>query len=170
MSQIEELRKEADDLGISYSKNLGEDKLKERIDEFYKSQETSGPALQEAVADKEAKADAKAKEQEEKMSAKDRKKIERRNKAMATKVVTIIDNDQRVNNQTTTCTVNCSNEFFDLGTVILPLNEKIEVAVGHLRTLEQVKIPLHVRDNKSGLSTVRMRPRYTISYEDIKTS
>ena len=168
MTEIEELRKEADDLGITYNKNLGEEKLRERIDEHYKAQETSGPALQEAITEQAEKSKSKGETKAAEMSAKDRKRIERRNKAMSTRVVTIIDNDQRVNNQTTTCTVNCSNEFFDLGTVILPLNEKIEVALGHLRTLEQVKIPLHVRDSKTGLSSVRMRPRYTISYEDVK--
>lgn len=161
MSTLEELKQEADDLGLSYAKNVSANKLQEKIEQFYESQETSGPALEAVVAQEASK--PKAPSESKSLSDKIAKA---RAAAEATKIVTIIDNDQRVNNQTTTCTVNCSNEYFDLGTIILPLNEKIEVRMGHLKTLEQVKIPLHMRDNKTGLSTVKLRPRYTISYEN----
>lgn len=165
MSTLPELKQEADALGVSYAKNVTAEKLSEKIEAFYESQETSGAAVQEAVKQKEAQ--QKEKQDVKPSVGKSQKRMERERAARATRVVTIIDNDQRVNNQTTTCTVNCSNEYFDLGTAVLPLNEKIEVAMGHIRTLEQVKIPLHARDNKTGLSTVRMRPRYTISYENV---
>lgn len=161
MSTLQELKQEADELDVSYAKNVSANKLQEKIEAHYEAQETSGPALEAVVAQEESK--PKAASAGNSMSDKIAKA---RAKAEETRIVTIIDNDQRVNNQTTTCTVNCSNEYFDLGTIILPLNEKIEVRVGHLKTLEQVQIPLHMRDNKTGLSTVKMRPRYTISYED----
>ena len=167
MSNLEELRKEADDLGISYGKTMGATKLQEKIDAFYEGQETSGPAVVEAVEAKEKQKDKNSERAAKELSKQEQAtltRIAREKAARATKVVTIIDNDQRVNNQTTTCTVNCSNEFFDLGTVVLPLNERIEVAMGHIKTLQQVQIPLHVRDTKTGLSTVRLRPRYTITY------
>jgi len=157
MSTLDELKKEADDLGVTYAKNVSANKLQEKIEEFYESKENAAPRVEVKLETKDAdKADKGA-----------AKRLAREKAARQTKVVTIIDNDQRVNNQTTTCTVNCSNEFFDLGTVILPLNEKIEVAMGHIRTLEEVKIPQHVRDNKTGLASVRLRPRYTISYENV---
>lgn len=168
MSTLEDLRKEADDLGISYGKTMGEAKLQEKIDAFYEAQETSGPELEAAIQAKEQPQEDEDQPEkgERKLTAKEQAvvtRMAREKAARATRIVTIIDNDQRVNNQTTTCTVNCSNEFFDLGTVVLPLNERIEVATGHIRTLAQVQIPLHVRDNKTGLSTVRLRPRYTIT-------
>lgn len=166
-NELEELRKEADDLGVKYSPNLGAEKLKQRIEDFYEGKETSGPALEAKVEEKEKQKEKSVeKAAEPKVDPATQKRIERERNARKTRIVTIVDNDQRVNNHTTTCTVNCSNEFFDLGTMILPLNEKIEVAQGHLKTLEQVKIPLHVRDTKTGLANVRLRPRYTISYED----
>lgn len=165
MSSLEELKKEANDLGLKYNANISANKLQERIESHYESQETSGKQVVELVEQQE-----KVAKKVPAIKSRDDKRREREKAARQTRVVTIVDNDQRVNNQTTTCTVNCSNEYFDLGTIILPLNEKIEVAVGHLRTLEAVRIPLHVRDNASGLSTVRLRPRYTISYEDIRTS
>lgn len=166
---LQELKQEAESLGVKFAKNTTAESLAQKIEDFYSAQETSGAQVQAAVIEKE-KTKQKVKPTAEELSKEERKtqkRVERERAARATRVVTIIDNDQRVNNQTTTCTSNCSNEYFDLGTVVLPLNEKIEVPMGHIRNLEQVKIPLHMRDNKSGLSTVRMRPRYTISYEKV---
>ena len=163
MSNLQELKTEADDLGITYSKTIGEVKLQEKVDSFYTTQETSGAALKAKV---EIQEKVKEVNPTPDLGAKVVKRIQREKAARMKRVVTIIDNDQRVNNQTTTCTANCSNEFFDLGTVILPLNEKIEVSMGHVITLEEVKIPLHMRDQKTGLTIVRLRPRYTISYEN----
>lgn len=168
MSNLQELKTEADDLGITYSKTIGEVKLQEKVDAFYATQETSGAALQAAVEAQEKVEEVKEVKTTSVVDNKAVKRMAREKAARVKRIVTIIDNDQRVNNQTTTCAVNCSNEFFDLGTVILPLNEKIEVSMGHIITLEEVKIPLHMRDQKTGLTNVRLRPRYTISYENIQ--
>jgi hypothetical protein len=165
MADLKELKKEADELGVQYPKNVTADKLTEKIDGFYDADATSGPLIQAAVAAQDVTEEVEvAKVTAPATDPKHAKRIAREKAARATHVVTIVDNDQRVNNHTTTCTVNCSNEFFDLGTMVLPLNEKIEVAVGHLKTLESVKIPLHVSDIKTGMSMVKLRPRYTIAY------
>lgn len=163
MSQLDELKKEATELGVTFSPNIGEAKLQEKIDAFYESQETSSAELQTLVEKVAEEDQAPA---EPKLDPKLAKRMQREKAAKELRVVTVIDNDQRVNNNATTCTVNCSNEFFDLGTVILPLNEKIEVRVGHIKVLQEVRIPLHQRDTKTGLSTVKMRPRFTVSFED----
>ena len=166
MSNLEDLRKEADDLGVAYGKTLGEAKLQEKIDAFYDAREAAVAPV--VVAPEKEQDEPEAEDEGEKpLTRKEQAvltRVARQKAARITKVVTIIDNDQRVNNQTTTCTVNCSNEFFDLGTVVMPLNERIEAAMGHIRTLQQVQIPLHVRDSKTGLSTVRLRPRYTVTF------
>ena len=164
MNDIKDLKKEADDLGLTYSPNIGAAKLQAKIDEYYKSQETSEKELKEAIQ-------ARQPEQSEEKSAETGKKTKKspreyRKEAEKTRVVTIIDNDQRVNNMTSSCTVNCSNMHFDLGTVILPLNMPVEVRQGHLNVLKEIRTPQHVKDTKSGLSEVRMVPRYTLSYED----
>lgn len=166
---IDELKQEADQLGVTYNPQIGAPKLKERIDAYYASQETSGKEIQEAVEANEAKAEEKSEEKSvaTNKEAKKRQKIfEAKQAALKTRVVKIIDNDQRVNNQTTTCTVNCANLHFDLGTVKIPLNVPVEVKQGHLNVLKGILIPLHAKDMKTGLSSVRMVPRYTISYED----
>ena len=165
---IEALKAEATDLGITFPQNIGAEKLKLKIDAFYESQETS---------EKETMAAVEANEQIEEKSAESDKSsyvksigtIATEAKAVAykTRVITIIDNDQRVNNQTTTCKVNCSNMYFDLGQIILPLNIPVEVRQGHINVLKEVKIPRHVQVGDN-LSAVKMVPRYSISYEDLK--
>lgn len=161
----DELKAEAASLGIQFSANIGAAKLKEKIDAYYESQETSGKELQAAVEAKE-KSEEKSAEVNKAVSKKGFNITEAKKKANETRVITIIDNDQRVNNQTDTCKVTCANMYFDLGSVILPLNTPVQVRQGHINVLKEIKIPQHVKDNKTNLSTVRMIPRYTISYED----
>ena len=162
--ELEQLKQEATELGISFGQSIGAAKLKERIDAYYKSQETLEQEIVTAMESKE-----QSKEKSAEINKGNSLNItEMKRKANMTSVVTIIDNDQRVNNQTTSCTVNCSNMYFDLGTVILPLNMPVEVRQGHLNVIKEIKIPQHVKDSKTGLSTVRMIPRYTLSYEQMK--
>ena len=167
MSTLQELKQEATDLGIEYSANIGATKLAEKIEDYYKSRETSGEEIQAAVAAKEAK-----EQSEEKPAVKGKedkyaraKKAEER--ARQTRIVTITDNDTRENNQTTVAIANCSNLYFDLGTVYIPLNIPVEIKQGHLDTLANLEIPLHVKDAKSGLFKTEVRKRYSISYEQI---
>lgn len=167
MSALQELKQEATDLGIEFSANIGATKLAEKIEDYYKSQETSGEEIQAAVEAKEAK-----EKSEEKPAVKGKedkyaraKKAEER--ARQTRIVTITDNDTRENNQTTVAIANCSNLYFDLGTVYIPLNIPVEIKQGHLDTLANLEIPLHVKDAKSGLFKTEVRKRYSISYEQI---
>lgn len=156
---LNDLKKEANDLGVTFSANIGAAKLKAKIDEFYESQETS----QVDVIEEDEVEEINSKPTKQKSMA----EIAVELKARASKpvVVIITDNDQRINNQTTTAPVNCSNEYFDLGTMALPLNEKIEVKQGFIDVLKEVEIPQHVKDQKSGLSRVVLRSRYSISIE-----
>ena len=159
---LDELKQEAKDLGIEFSANIGKAKLQEKINAHYAGEETSGKELQKAIEEKSDVALDKTPANVLNAVAK------MKEDANKTRVVTIIDNDQRVNGQTTTCTVNCSNMYFDLGTIILPLNTPVEVRQGHLTVLKELEIPQHVKDTRSGLSTVRLVPRYTISYEEVQ--
>ena len=153
MDKIEELKKEADELGIVYSKNIGEAKLKEKIDAFYESQETGielgtvateEPSGLEVVKANVAKVEAVKKT----MRA---KAIEAEAAARKTRIVYIVDNDQRTNNKTNSFTVNCSNMYYDLGTMILPLNVPVEVRQGFIDVLNEVMIPQHTLNPKTQL-------------------
>ena len=168
---LEELKSEAVSLGIKHNPSIGAAKLKEKIDAHYEGQETSGPAiakLAEKVTEAEDTKSASVSGNAKSLDPKKVKRMKREKDARKTRIIMIIDNDQRQNNQTSTCTVNCSNAFFDLGTRILPLGEKIEVCIGHINVLKEVIIPIHLRDPKTGLSVTRTRPRYSLSYEDVE--
>ena len=169
MTTIEELKQEATELGISFNQNIGADKLQAKIDAYYESQETSGNEILAAVEKQEAmeKSEENSAVSDNGKSA-DLAKFVNAAEAAArkTRVVTITDNDQRENNQTTVAVVNCSNLYFDLGTVYIPLNVPVEVRQGHINVLLETEIPLHVKDPKTGLSTLAMRKRYSVSYED----
>lgn len=163
----EELEQEAKELGIEFNPRIGDEKLQAKIDAFYESQETSGKEVMEAVQAKEATAQET---EAEKPAVKGKTPIAARAaeafaRAKKVRIVTIIDNDQRVNNQTTTCKANWSNQFHDLGTKIFPLNIPIEVPQGFINVLKDAKIPHHVKDPKTGLSRSLLRNRYTINYE-----
>jgi hypothetical protein len=167
---LEMLKQEAKELGITHSANIKESTLQEKIDAYYEAQESSGKEIEKAVKAVEA-ANAKEKSEEKPVVSGTKKKPmalrakEIYDKAKQTVVVTIIDNDQRVNNQTTTCKANWSNAYYDMGTRLFPLNTPVEVPKGFIQVLKEVKIPHHIRDNKTGLASTSMRNRYTISYE-----
>ena len=167
--ELEALKQEARDLGIEFSANIGVVKLQEKIDAYYESQNTSGKELEKAIAEVEATEKSKEKVVASNVSGKTNMVALARQlyeEARKTRVITIIDNDQRVNNQTTTCKVNWSNQYHDMGTMTFPLNTPIEIPQGFINVLEEVMIPMHTRDPKTQLAVTVMRPRYTINYED----
>lgn len=159
---IDELRAEATGLGIQFAQNIGATKLKEKIDAYYESQETSGQELQTAIAAKE-KSEEKSAENGKVASNKRDRIAAAKKAAMVERVVTIVDNDQRVNSQNTTAVVNCSNIHFDLGTMVIPLNVPVKVKQGHINVLKDSTISLHVKDQRTGLSVPRSVPRYSIT-------
>lgn len=167
--ELEALKQEARDLGVEFSANIGAVKLQEKIDAYYESQNTSSKELKEAIAEVEATEKSKEKAVVGNVSGKTNMVALARQlyeEAKKTRIITIIDNDQRVNNQTTTCKVNWSNQYYDMGTQTFPLNTPIEIPQGFINVLEEVMIPMHVRDSKTQLAVTVMRPRYTINYED----
>lgn len=172
MATIEQLKQEAKELGITFAPNISAEKLAAKIESFYNAQETSDTELQEALASKEKenseeKSVVGSKIGGTKTMAQKAKEMEE--KANKTVVVTIIDNDSRENNQTTVAVANCSNKYFDLGTVYIPLNVPVEVRQGHLNVLKDVEIPLHTKNPRTNMTETRLRPRYTISYEQIQS-
>ncbi len=157
---IEELREEAEQLGIVYNKNIGADKLAIKIEEHYTALENGTPAPTVKVA-----------EVAETKSAKGYRPIGVRAKeakaaALVTHIVVITDNDQRENNLTQVVSINCSNDYFDLGTVRVPLNVPVELAQGYINVLEEIRIPMHTRDQRTGLGKTVVRNRYSIAYQD----
>lgn len=157
---IEELRIEADQLGVVYNKSIGVDKLALKIEEHYEALEKGTPAPTVKVTEvTEVKATkgyrpigVRAKEAKE--------------AALKTHIVVITDNDQRENNLTQVVSINCSNDYFDLGQVRVPLNTPVELAQGYINVLNEIIIPMHTRDPRTGLGKTVIRNRYSIAYQD----
>ncbi len=91
MSQdtLDELKKEATDLGIAFSANIGEAKLQEKIDAYYEKK-----AVADTVPEVSAKGKAVIEEREDPELIWKRHILKQREDAYKTRVVTIVDNDQ----------------------------------------------------------------------------
>ena len=164
------LKKEATELGLTFEDDVKATELEKQIDAYYESQETSGAELEATITKVEA-AQAEKREKQQEVNMKNARHIgalarEAEEKARKTRVIKVFDNDNRVNNQTTVAVANCSNQYFDLGTVYIPLNEPVEVMQGHIDALKDVMIPQHTK-GVDGLTKTSVRNRYMISYEDL---
>jgi hypothetical protein len=162
---IDDVKAEARELKISFKENISTEKLLEKIEAKYKANEEESALI---ITDSDTESSESDEDKEAAFNTLTLNEFihKQKREAEKTRIVTIIDNDSRINNQTTTCTVSASNEFFDLGTIILPLNERVEVRQGHLNVLSELKIPQHIKNPKDpSISVMVMRPRYTIQYE-----
>lgn len=156
---IEELKQEATNLGIQYNANIGPAKLAEKIEEFYSAAETPVVAVAE-LAKKATKAVPEG------YRTIGERAVVAKQEALKTHIVVITDNDQRENNFTQIVSVSCGNDYFDLGTMRIPLNTPVEVAQGFIDVLKEIQIPMHVRDTVSGLGKTVLRHRYSIAFQD----
>jgi hypothetical protein len=151
-------------LGIEFDEDVKASELQAIIDAKYEEMEAANPSdpvivMDEVVPAETIKSAIKA-------GAKTMGQLAREAEAKArkTRIITVYDNDPRENGETTVAPVNCSNEYFDLGLVYIPLGEKVEVMQGHIDVLKEIDIPHHLRVNDT-TKTV-LRKRYTINYED----
>lgn len=170
---LEELKQEAGELGLKVHHNIGADKLAAQIEAHYAALEAESlPKVKPAVKEETSVEDSTEDRSTDNSVAKPLKKtFAQKMKALEKEAkklrkVTIIDNDPRVNNQTTTVTVSCGNEYYDLGTVILPLNDVVEVAQGHINVLKSIEIPMHRKSpTNPQMSVMVMGPRYSVSFQ-----
>lgn len=163
---LDDLKAEATELGISFSPNIGAAKLKEKIDAHYDSKETVTKELEETLEATKENSVTKNEKVDPALAMR-MLAAEMRKEANKLRSVIIHDNDKNQNHLTTTCTVNCSNQYFDLGTKFFPLNEKIKVRQGHLNVLAECKMQVHTRAGKGDATFQHaMRPRYSIEYFD----
>jgi hypothetical protein len=159
--KLDQLKEEAAELGIDFNPRIGEEKLQAKIDAHYEAIEKADK--EEIVETKTVATVKKIKPKNKPINVIARELYE---KAKKTRIVTIVDNDQRVNSKTTTCKASWGNTFYEMPTKIFPLNTPIEIEQGYINSLKEVMIPLHVMDTRTQLHTSVMRPRYSISYED----
>jgi hypothetical protein len=160
MSKLDELKAEANDLGVTFSPNIGEEALQKKINDHMDARGAASVAA--IVAPKKEKEKEPTKElSPEEVWRRAAKFVEE--KARAGIVVTIIDNDPRENHVAQTVTVTGGSAEYSLGTAIYPLNTPVLVKQGHLDVLKDIMIPMHVLDSASGQMQTVMRKRYSIS-------
>lgn len=89
-----------------------------------------------------------------------------REKAFKTKVVTIIYNDKRDNNETTTAYLTCENNYFAISRIV-PLGIPVELEQCLIDTAKEVEILVHLPEVKNGRPTGNHIPsrikKYTIT-------
>jgi len=162
---LEELKQEADALDIKYVKNIGTEKLEQKIEDFYKSQAADSlPKVKEDVEVIETPT-AVSKTEDARTKFK-RESKERQAARMKKRIVTITSNDKRDNHVTTTAYLSC-------GTVskIVPLDIPVELEEALIIIAKTTPITLHVDEVIDGKRTNNKVPKsikkYNVSYEDM---
>jgi len=166
MKTLEELKQEADTLGVKYVKNIGAEKLAQKIEDYFESQAADDlPKVKEEIVDEVTTIDRPGKETAKQKFIRESK--ERQAKRMKKRVVTITSNDKRENHMTTTVYLSC-------GAVsrIVPLDYPVELEEALIIVADTTPITLHVDEIVEGKRTGNKVPKtikkFNISYEDMK--
>jgi hypothetical protein len=166
---LEELKAEADVLGVVYSDRIGAAKLAEKIEAYYTSQSAG-----DFVKVKEEVKDEKETPQKKHSNAEqiERDMIQTSKKAaMETKIVTISSNDKRDNDVTTSVYLSMENQHFSVAKYV-PLDIPVELEVCLIEVAKSTFITLHTDEiidgKRTGNKTPKSVHKFTISYEEIK--
>lgn len=169
---LEELKAEADVLGVEYSPNIGAKKLSEKIEAYYESQ-AAGDSVKVQAEPEPVKEAKKTISKEETKEAKWRRiGAELKAKALQTRVVTITNNDPRESSVLTADYAGMENQFFSGKSLIIPFGIPTEVPQCVINVLKRTMITVHADEIINGQRTGNKVPKsvkkYNISYEDMK--
>lgn len=163
---LEELKAEADVLGLEYNKNIGATKLSEKIEAYYESQ-----AAGDSVKVQAEEAPKKANDKETEEQRKRRKVMEAKNAAMKLRRVTITNNDTRENGVLTADYFGFENQHFGKS-LLVPFNIPCELPQCILNVINSTYVTLHtdeiVDGKRTGNKVPKSMKKYNISYEDVK--
>ncbi len=148
MTELDKLKQEAKELGITFSPNIGIQSLKEKIstklDESLPKMKEEKPSKEPTGIQKVIK-EAKA-------------------KAFKTSKVKITNLDKRDSEYITTAYLGFENLYFDLSRVV-PLDTVVELEEGLIRVAKDTKITIHVNDPKTGNKVPKEVNKYSVSNE-----
>ena len=172
---LEELKQEADVLGIKYNAVIGAEKLAKKIEDFYESQ-AAGDSVQvrseEPVVEDEEFLSPQARQSKYERELR-KLVLDAKDKAMATRVVTVSSNDKRDNDVVTTAYLSMENQHFGIAKYI-PLDIPIELEECLIEVAKTTFITLHKDEIIDGRRTGNKVPvstrKFNISYEDIQVS
>lgn len=185
---IEELRVEADGLGIKYHPKTGATKLAEKIEEFYVAQESADIVKEAPIEDEdEDEYIEETVEEQPVLSPKATPKVEKakvlnpkqqllltiaemKKKALKKRIVTVSSNDKRDSEYTTTAYLSVSNQYMDIAKLV-PLDIPVELEQCLISVAKTATITLHkdeIRDGRRTGNKVAVSVRkYNVSYEDM---
>lgn len=165
---LEELKAEADVLGIEYSKNIGVAKLNEKVEAYYVSQ-AAGDSVKVQAEPEVKETPVKGKVDPE--TAMRNAIAEAKAKAFATKVVTVSNNDTRENSVLTADYFGFENQYFGKS-LLVPFNIAVELPQGILDVINSTYVTIHqdeiVNGQRTGNKVPKSVKKYNISYEDMK--
>ena len=170
---LEELKAEADVLGVEYSKNIGAAKLAEKLEAFYESQ-SAGDLVKEATPEELAAKEAKVVDKTVLPVVDSQADFIKMRKAEAMKksVVVITSNDKRDNEYVTAEYLSCENQFFGVSKLV-PLNIPVELEECLIEVAKTTMVMLHQDEitpdgRRTGNKVTRMTRKFNVSYEQVK--
>lgn len=170
---LEELKAEADVLGIEYNKNIGASKLNEKVEAYYESQ-AAGDSVKvqaEPEAVKEVKKSSGKEETEaERVVRKRTEVMDAKTKAFKTRVVTITNNDPRENSVITADYFGFENQHFGKS-LLVPFNVPVELPQGIIEVIKSTPMTIPTDEiiggRRTGNKIASQARKYNISYEDV---
>lgn len=164
---LEELKAEADVLGVEYSPNIGAKKLSEKIEAYYESQ-AAGDSVKVQAEPEPVKEDKKSTGKVDPMK---QLVADMRAAAFKTRVVTVSNNDTRENSVLTADYFGFENQYFGKS-LLVPFNVPVELPQCIIDVITSTTIMLHVDEivdgKRTGNKTQKMAKKYNVSYEDVK--
>lgn len=168
----EELLAKAANLGLDFPKNIPTDKLATQVEKALE-EATQPPKVQEAAPTQppvEMKQDPDLPSPSDRIGVLElrRRKIqEARERAFATKVVTVTNKDNRENDVMTTAYVSFENQHFGLSKLV-PLDVPVELEQGLIDVLEATTMTLHkdeiIDGKRTGNRIATTVKKFSISY------
>ena len=152
---IEELKQEADELGIKYSPNIGADKLASKIEEWYSKESAENTTPVEIDETKQEAMGRKALAKQEALKIiKAQEKVN-----METKVVKISMVDKREASIAT-------HAYFSTGDISMniPLDVFVEMPKILIYMAENAKAMTHIEQN--GETVTKLQKKYVVEYKE----
>ena len=167
---LEELKAEADVLGIEYNKNIGAAKLSEKIEVYYESQAAGDSVKVQAEPEVKDYQPTKVDNTDKELTKREyiaRAKAE----AMKEFVVTVTNNDPRENSVLEADYFGFENQHFGKS-LLVPFNVPVALPQGIIEVIESTFIIIHTDEyidgRRTGNKVTKQTKKYNVSYGKVE--
>ena len=174
MTTRKELLDKAEELNLQFPKNISTVKLEELIIETLEDEVTPPaiPDIPDTSADSEPEQEVSSSKKIDILEHQRNCIKSAKEKAFATRIVTLTNKDNRENNAVTTAYLSFENQHFGLSKLV-PLDVAVELEQGLIDIAEATAITLHKDEIIDGKSTGNKVPvqvkKFAISYSNMET-